>query len=181
MAEQSDVGINLVVFVLLYGTVAYLVLKWVRKKRPKRRRRKTGEAVIGRLWRWYTGRSSRNLQQRNPREFEQLVVRLYERLGYEVKLTQQSRDGGVDLYARRDHEGSQEALAVECKHYQASTVGVAPVRALYGVITSQPELTQGILVTSGVISAEARKFAAGKRIGLIDGAQLRSLLAKHGL
>ena len=125
--------------------------------------------------------SKDEVEDYSPRQFEELVARLFEHLEYDVELTKQSRDGGVDLYARRSSVIGSDELAIECKHYKKSKVGVAPARALYGVLTAQPNLTRGVLITSGAFSEDCRKFAANKRIDLLDGAQLRRLLQEHDL
>ena len=132
-------------------------------------------------WLWRSDDSDDDLEKVSPREFEQLIARLYEQMGYRVELTKQSRDGGVDLYARRQHEVGTEELAIECKHYRKHTVGVAPARALYGVLTAQPQLTRAVIVTSGSFSPDCQKFVASKRIDLMDGEQLRRLAKKHDL
>ncbi len=120
-----------------------------------------------------------------PSGFEELVARLYEQMGYDVELTSQSRDGGVDLYARRTNEAGVEEIAVQCKHY-SGTVGVAEARALYGVVSAEQRLARGVLVTSGSFSAGCQSFAHKtsrhkKRIDLIDGERLRELLERYGV
>ena len=113
-----------------------------------------------------------------PSEFEEIVARLYEQMGFNVGLTQHSRDGGVDLYARRENEAGVEEIAVQCKHY-SGTVGVAEARALYGVLSAEQRLARGVLVTSGSFSDGCRSFVEGKRIDLIDGARLHELLDRY--
>jgi len=51
------------------------------------------------------------------------------------------------------------------------SVGVEPVRELYGVMAAQ-RAAGAFLVTTGRITEEARRFASGREIELIDGAQL---------
>ena len=110
-----------------------------------------------------------------PLQFERDVARLYENLGFEVELTPQSHDGGVDFYAQRKTEGgNEEVIAVQCKHY-AGTVGVEAARSLYGVISDQQYLTRGVLVVSSTFSPECQQFADGKRIDLIAAEQLKQL------
>ena len=155
------------------------------KEREAARKRKQSEhdskLLIARLWQWLWKEDTADLGKISPGEFEQLVARLYERMGYEVRPTQQSRDGGVDLYAKRARDAGTEEIAVECKHYPNRTVGVVPLRALYGVVTSQPQLTRGVLVTSGSFSRDACKFVDGKRMDLIAGERLCELLTKYDL
>ena len=123
-------------------------------------------------------KSAVGLEAMTPDDFEALVARLYERMGFDVDLTQHSRDGGVDLYARRENEAGVEEIAVQCKHY-SGTVGVAEARALYGVVSAERRLTRGVLVTSGSFSTGCQEFADRNRIGLIDGEHLRELLEEN--
>ncbi len=121
-----------------------------------------------------------DLETMTPSEFEKVVARLYEQMGFNVDLTQHSHDGGVDLYARRTNEAGVEGVAVQCKHY-SGTVGVAEARALFGVVSADQRLARGVLVTSGSFSAGCRLFVEGKRIDLIDRERLRELLDRYGV
>src|SRR5260221_13610354 len=73
-----------------------------------------------------------------PRRFEELIAQIYKDLGYSVRMTQQSRDGGVDLVLMERCEsqpgGNDSQTIVECKRYaedRSITVGI--VRQLLGV------------------------------------------------
>jgi len=59
-------------------------------------------------------------------------------------------------------------LPTHCKRYPKETVGVEHARALYGVIHDQPNITKGVLITSGDFSRDCREFVSGKRIELFD-------------
>ncbi len=113
----------------------------------------------------------------SPREFEHLVGRLYKAMGYKVTVTQASRDGGVDVIASQYTLWGQESVAVQCKRYEG-TVGREDVQKLWGVVNADPSITQGVLVTTGKFSREARQFAEGKRLRLIDGGELEALRAQ---
>ena len=118
------------------------------------------------------------LDKITPREFEQLVSQLFQALGYSTRLTRYSQDGGIDIHARRLSEASRENLVIQCKHYPDGTVGVEAARALNGLLTQ--DFSGGVLVTSGRFSAECKEFCQRTRIHMIDGAELLSLLRKHG-
>jgi len=122
-----------------------------------------------------------SISRLTPQQFEKLIADLYERMGYNARLTPPSRDQGVDVYAKRISESGTEKLAIQCKHYPSGKVGVEFIRSLYGVIQAQPEITRGVLWTSGEFSKECRDFARGKRIELFDGKDLLGLLAKYSL
>lgn len=119
--------------------------------------------------------------QTSPQQFEQYVAELYEKMGYHVKLTPQSRDHGVDVYAKRSSEVGIEEFAIQCKHYPNGVVGVEHARSLYGVIHDKPNITKGILVTSGEFSKDCREFSKGKRIELVDRTRLTGLFEKYGI
>lgn len=102
------------------------------------------------------------------REFEQVVGETYARKGYSVEETGgHGADGGVDLILR----GNAETVYVQCKQWRARQVGVDKVRELFGVITAE-SANRGVLVTSGTFTNDAKAFAAGKPITLVDGAIL---------
>ncbi|MEK6407933.1 MAG: restriction endonuclease [Acidobacteriota bacterium] len=53
-----------------------------------------------------------------PREFEQLIAELLDRLGYKhIELSSPGRDGGVDITAYIEHAVAVERVIVQCKRY----------------------------------------------------------------
>ena len=102
-------------------------------------------------------------------EFEALVGEFFRRQGYSV--VQQGGagpDGGVDVLLQK---GSDRYL-VQCKHWRALRVGVQPVRELYGVMAAR-RVAGGFVVTSGEFTDEARRFAEGRELQLIEGKALQ--------
>jgi restriction system protein len=95
-----------------------------------------------------------------PREFEELSAELFQRQGYEVTITPQTRDGGKDLYlAKADGFGSF-LFIVECKRYAPDNpVDVGVVRALYGVAQHE-RVTAAMTLTTSYFSKDAKDFAA---------------------
>ena len=113
-----------------------------------------------------------------PRDFEFVVALLFQRMQFEVILTQQTADGGFDVRLRRDIAGSVESSVVECKRYSRN-VPVKDMRALLGAV-ERDALTRGILVTTGGFSHATRSEASQtNRIELIDFPKLCSLLNEH--
>lgn len=130
----------------------------------------------------YLNRPSENgtaaLQNLTPRELEQLVARLYTKMGYECELTQPTRDGGRDVIAVRDTPGKRERRLIDCARYTA-TVPIRKATALLGIV-SHEHATSAVLLTTGRISAPTRKLAASNsRLDLVDGARLHELLDEH--
>jgi restriction system protein len=112
----------------------------------------------------------RRLHAFSWREFERVVGELFRRKGYSVEETAAGADGGVDLVVRRDGR----RYLVQCKHWRAERVGVRPVRELFGVVAAEGAYG-GFVVTSGGFTEEARRFADGQRIHLIDGYELKAI------
>ena len=105
------------------------------------------------------------------RQFEMLVGEWFRRQGYTVVETGGVADGGVDLVLTRDGE----TYLVQCKQWKAYKVGVNIVRELLGVMTSRGA-AGGFIVTSGVFTQEAKRFASDSNVILIDGTQLFDLI-----
>jgi restriction system protein len=105
-------------------------------------------------------------------QFEALVGEAFRRKGYAVTETGGGgADGGIDLSLKKDGE----TFLVQCKQWKATKVGVTTVRELYGVMAARGA-TGGFVVTSGVFTREARAFATGRNIDLIDGPALFALI-----
>jgi len=95
----------------------------------------------------------------SPRKFEELVAYIMERHGYEVTLTQQSRDGGIDIFALKN-EGFGNILAiVDCKKYsEDNPVGIAAVRGMYGTLQIE-SASHGIIATTSRFTCDATNLA----------------------
>lgn len=107
-------------------------------------------------------------------EFEMLVGEAFRRRGYTVSETGGGgADGGVDLVLRKDGE----KFLVQCKQWKAFKVGVTTIRELYGVMAAGGA-AGGFVVTSGVFTQEAKSFAEGRNIDLIDGSELTAMIKK---
>jgi SNF2 family DNA or RNA helicase len=109
--------------------------------------------------------SSANYAEMNGVEFEDHIKRLLERKGWRVETTPLTRDGGIDLIARRNDDVDIEvALYVQCKNH-SSPVGVDVARELNGSLPKQLSGTRGVLVCPSGFTADAIAFA--KERGLI--------------
>lgn len=109
----------------------------------------------------------------NWQDFELLVGQAFRMQGYAVTETGQGgADGGIDLVLTK----GRERTLVQCKHWRAQTVGVAIVRELYGAMAADGAVA-GIVVTSGGFSADAKAFASGRNVSLMDGQALATLIA----
>lgn len=117
-----------------------------------------------------------------PREFEEITATLFERLGYKVELTPQSKDGGRDLYVARNDEIGKFMYYVECKKYSPEyPIGVGLVRQLYGTIEAD-KVTAGIMLSTSRFTKAAREFECNVqfRLSLRDYVEFQVMLSKAG-
>ena len=108
------------------------------------------------------------------REFEMLVGEAYRLQGFRVAETGGGgADGGVDLALEKGGEG----FLVQCKQWKALKVGVDVVRELYGVMAARGA-TGGFVVTSGRFTEDAKAFAQGRNVQLVDGPELLGMIKR---
>jgi restriction system protein len=119
-----------------------------------------------------------NLMELSPSEFESLITNLFAQMGLETKLTQPSRDGGVDCVAFDSRPVLGGKVVIQAKRYK-NTVGVSAVRDLFGTLHNEGA-SKGILVTTSGFGKATYEFANGKPIELITGSNLLYLLKEYG-
>lgn len=118
-----------------------------------------------------------NLMELTPSEFESLVTNLFENMGLETRLTQASRDGGVDCVAWDTRPIFGGKVIIQAKRYK-NTVGPSAVRDLFGAMHNEGA-TKGILITTSGYGPSSYEFADNKPLELLDGANLLYLLKEH--
>lgn len=125
---------------------------------------------------------STNLASMDWEDFEHLIREIFGKEfnsnGGEVKVTQASKDGGVDAIAFDPDPIRGGKIVIQAKRY-TNTVGVSAVRDLYGTVMNEGA-TKGILVTTADYGPDAYDFVKGKPLTLMNGANLLYLLEKHG-
>lgn len=117
------------------------------------------------------------------REFEMLVGEAFRRQGYSVEETGLGgADGGIDLMVRKD--GCVEL--VQCKQWRSRQVKPAVVREMWGLVDHHS--ADGVkIVCVGEFTREAKAFADGKSIDLVNGERLLSMIrtaqsaGQHGI
>lgn len=123
-----------------------------------------------------------NLASMHWQDFENLIRDIFEKefsnTGCEVKITQASRDGGVDAVIFDPDPIRGGKIIVQAKRY-TNMVGVSTVRDLYGTILNEGA-NKGILVTTSNFGSDAYEFSKNKPILLMSGSNLLHLLEKHG-
>jgi restriction system protein len=118
-----------------------------------------------------------NLMELSPSEFEALITNLFATMGLDTRLTQPSRDGGVDCVAYDPRPIFGGKVVIQAKRYK-NTVGVIAVRDLFGTVQNEGA-SKGILVTTSGYGKAAFEFALGKPLELLDGNNLLYLLSEH--
>ncbi len=123
-----------------------------------------------------------NLAAMDWQDFEHLIRELFEKefagRGAEVKITQASKDRGVDAIAFDPDPIRGGKYVIQAKRY-TNTVDVSSVRDLCAVVRKEGA-SRGILVTTSTYGAEAYAFANNEPVTLLNGAELLGLLRKHG-
>lgn len=106
------------------------------------------------------------------REFEMLVGEAFRRHGYTIRETGLGgADGGIDLILHKDGK----VTLVQCKQWKAQRVDVKIVREMLGLLTHH-QASAVKIVAVGDYTADARRFAEGKPIELINGDTLLAMV-----
>ncbi len=118
------------------------------------------------------GRSGDGIRNISWQDFELLIGQAFRMRGFSVTETGGGgADGGIDLKLSK----GGEAFLVQCKQWRAYKVSVSVVRELFGLMAAEGA-AGGFVVTSGVFTADARSFAKGLNIELIDGPALQAMI-----
>jgi restriction system protein len=105
-------------------------------------------------------------------EFSSAIEAAFRRDGYAVnRLTGTAADFELTKAGR--------VTLVGCKRWKTARAGIEPLRELHAAGQAR-DAHQCMLVAAGDITANARAFAAEKRIRLLEGAELASLLPLAG-
>jgi superfamily II DNA or RNA helicase len=123
----------------------------------------------------------RDMDSLDPFEFENFVGDVFSKMGYQTHVTKKSRDGGVDIYAKYSSPtGNYEEAMIQCKHKESTeqSVGVEPIREIFGVLKSGKKLSKAFVVTNGIFSSSAIEFAQENNVELIDGTKLQELIKR---
>lgn len=123
-----------------------------------------------------------NIAAMDWQEFEHLIREIFEKEfssgGGEVKITQASRDRGVDAIAIDPDPIRGGRIVIQAKRY-TNTVDLSAVRDLWGTVMNEGAM-KGILVTTSDYGPDAYAFTKDKPLTLLSGGNLLAMLAKHG-
>ena len=104
------------------------------------------------------------LKALSPSDFEKLVAETYRAQGHKVEIVGATGDHGIDLVVKT-RKG--ETWIVQCKKYRGK-VGEPVIRDFYGALRAS-DADAGAVITTGLITTQARLWAEGKPIFLYDG------------
>jgi hypothetical protein len=117
----------------------------------------------------------------SPRAFEKFMADLFSAMGYTVELTNQSRDGGVDLICLRSMHGLPFRIAVELKRYREDRpISVQMVRSFVGA-NEQFGADKLVFVTTSSYTSPAMDYAdryASRLLHLKDYEQIKEWCAE---
>ncbi len=105
----------------------------------------------------------RLMRELSPRKFEFLIAEVLNGLGYEdIVITDESGDGGIDVYATKKVNGIPLIFGFECKRYgEKNKIQLGVVRSLLGsVVQSNTSVAVGVLVTTSFFTKGAINFFA---------------------
>lgn len=93
----------------------------------------------------------------SPYDFERVIARMFEKKGFTVKITPQTRDGGKDIFIAKNDLCSF-LFYVECKKYSPDQhVRIDVIQRLYGVISAE-KATGGIIATTSYFTKPAKDY-----------------------
>ena len=113
-------------------------------------------------------------------DFELLCMELFLKMGWKVVgNAKKGADGGVDLWMQKKSWTSKNISAiVQCKRYDEALVTIKVIREMYGLM-HEYNVDEVYVVTSSRFTKECYTFIKDKKITLIDGQQLISLIRKY--
>ncbi len=105
-------------------------------------------------------------------QFELLAVEAFRRRGFQITERGGSTDDGSrNLQLTR----GRQIFIAHCKAWRQTSVDIGAIRELYSMVIVS-KASGGIAITTGSFTQEARTFAAGRQLQLIDGQTLREML-----
>jgi restriction system protein len=102
------------------------------------------------------------------RDFSGVVEEAFRQDGYSV-----SRLGGPEADFVISKAG--KTALVSCKRWKAASNGIEPLRELHAAMEHQ-EAHEGIYLTAGAVSDNARRFAIDKKVQVVQGPELARML-----
>ena len=115
----------------------------------------------------------------SPFQFEELIEKLFIKMGYSTELTPKTCDYGIDVIARN----GKDIIAIQAKKYsKGNNVGNRDVQRLLGAMQlSTVQANKAILITSSDFTVQAMEQAKETPIELWDGNYISDLFKKYSV
>jgi restriction system protein len=110
--------------------------------------------------------SAKFYDKMTPHEFEQYCAAVLREQNWEARVTQASRDQGVDIIAQK----RSMRIVLQCKKY-AKPVGNHAVQEIAAAIAHE-DAQRGIVVTTSSFTSAAKKLADSNQVILLHHSQL---------
>ena len=123
------------------------------------------------------------LYQVEPRKFEYIVSDLLDKMGYgDLRVTQQSNDGGIDAIVDEDKLGLDKILVQAKRYAETNIIRSTQIRDFLGALASQ-KVQKGIFVTTSDFHQSSIDLAKGsdKKLVLINGEELAKLMIEYNV
>ena len=115
-----------------------------------------------------------SIQELSWPQLKKLVAKAFERSGYIVMEDSSfTADPSVDLVMRK----GANLYIVQCRYWQNRKLGIREVKNLFSLMHAK-QASGVFLLTTGIFTNEARHYALGRPINLIDAIGLVELLGK---
>ena len=115
-----------------------------------------------------------SIQELSWPEFKDFVAEAYRRTGFTIMENNTfTADPSIDLVMRK----SANLYLVQCRYWQNRKLGIREVKNLFSLMHDK-QASGVYLLTTGIFTNEARHYAAGRPINLVDGIELVELLGK---
>ena len=113
-----------------------------------------------------------SIQDLSWQQFKDLTAEAYRRTGYTIMESSSfTTDPSVDLVLRK----SAKLYLVQCRYWQNRKLGVREARNLFSLMHDK-QASGAFLLTTGIFTYEARHYAVGRPVTLVDGVELVELL-----
>jgi HJR/Mrr/RecB family endonuclease len=118
--------------------------------------------------------TTRGFSKLNGSDFERLLYRLYETMGYSVQLSAKVGDQGGDLIVTKD----QERILIQAKCYNNSTAGNSAIQEAVAA-RNHYDCNKAVVVTTSSFTREATELAKTNGVELIPRDVLQKMLLDY--
>ncbi len=119
-----------------------------------------------------------NLENIRWEEFEKLIAVLWEKFGYNTRVTSPGKDGGIDVIAERS-DPYHEKIVIQVKNYSVDNkIGVQSIRE-YSSLLHRSNVDGVVIVTSGYYTKQARNEAEEIGVKLVNRDSVEQLIDEH--